>query len=420
MSAAASTDDAEAPLAATERVAALDALRGVALLGIFIMNMPGFSHSLFGPPTPPSTGVDAGVAVLRDFLFAGKFNLLFGFVFGVGFAMQMTRLRAAEATRAARLEIAPRPRRPAQVYGRRLAFLFVVGLGHAMLLWSGDVLLIYALLGLALLALRDVSDRVVVALIVACLLFPAFFEVLRPALFAPATETIAAFQYQQLEASNDLAYGRGTFLDAVRETSRVFAWSTGSPLGLYSYLAFCVQMATGILAGFAVGRRGWLGDVSSAARATGLLRPALAVALVGNAIAAIGPDALAAVVGRDPALFATVLARTIGRAALATCYALAVVRLVGGGVVPRWLRPFERAGQMPLTNYLLQTLLATFVFYGWGLGWWGRAGAAAETAVAVALFVLVQLPFSTAWLRRHRAGPLESLWRAFTYSGRRP
>src|SRR5206468_5350014 len=116
---------------------------------------------------------------------------------------------------------------------------------------------IYALLGVALLALRRLGDGALATLILGCLFFPALAEVLRPVLFSAATETIAAFEYQQLEASNDVAFGHGTFLDAMRETMRVFAWSTTSKLGLYSYLSFFVQMATGILTGFIVGRRGW-------------------------------------------------------------------------------------------------------------------------------------------------------------------
>src|SRR6476620_3560096 len=133
-------DDAEAPLAAGERIAALDVLRGFALLGIFIMNMPAFSHSLFTLPEIPPRVLDAIVAGLREMLFAGKFNLLFGLVFGIGFAIQMARFDDAEAGRAARLGIAPRRHRATQVYARRLAFLFFVGLLHAMLIWSGDVL----------------------------------------------------------------------------------------------------------------------------------------------------------------------------------------------------------------------------------------------------------------------------------------
>jgi uncharacterized protein len=73
---------------------------------------------------------------------------------------------------------------------------------------------------------------------------------------------------------------------------------------------------------------------------------------------------------------------------------------------------------MPLTNYLLQTALASFVFYGWGLGWWNSVGPAIEMLLAIALFVAVQLPLSSAWLARFRLGPLEWAWRRFTYGAR--
>ena len=101
-------DDAEAPLAANERIAALDVLRGFALLGIFIMNMPAFSHSVFALPETPRSLLEGLATGLRELLFAGKFNLLFGLVFGIGFAIQMARLDQAEAARAARLGSAPR------------------------------------------------------------------------------------------------------------------------------------------------------------------------------------------------------------------------------------------------------------------------------------------------------------------------
>ena len=409
--------DAEAPLAATDRVAALDVLRGFALLGIFIMNMPGFSHSIFAAPAPPWTGLDGLVAGLRETLFAGKFNLLFGLVFGIGFALQMQRLDGAESARAARLGTAPRPLRPTRIYARRLSFLFVVGLVHAMLLWSGDVLLIYALLGFALLALRRVGDPVLYALLAACLVFPAIAEVLRATLFAAGFETVAAFEYQQFEASNDLAYGQGSFFDAVRETARVFDWSWRSPFGLFVYASFLVQMATGILIGFVLGRRGWpMRPLVGAAAERRAPWTALLVAIGCGVI-----ETVALVVGGAGAVFVSALARTIGRASLAACYALAVVRIVRDRPdLPRWLRPLRDAGRMPLTNYLLQTALASLVFYGWGLGLWNSAGPALETALAVLLFGAIQLPLSSAWLARFRYGPLEFLWRLFTYGARPP
>jgi len=401
-----------APVPVNERVAALDVLRGVALLGIFIMNMPGFSHSLFAAP-PPAAGMGAAlVAALRALLFAGKFNLLFGLLFGIGFALQMARLERA-APRGDGTSVAS----AARIYARRLLFLLGVGIVHAMLLWPGDVLLVYAVLGFTLLALRRVGERVLLVLIVACLLFPALAEVARAAFFSIATDTVAAFQYQQFEVSNDLAFGHGSLRDAMVETARVFFWSYTSPLGLFAYLGYYVQMATGILAGFAIARRG--GHDGLAPGGATLTRwRRFALALFGGAVAVgiAASVALASVAapGTTAAVFVVTLARTIERAALAAFYALAVLGLVRGGV-PRWLGPFESAGRMPLSNYLLQTVLASAVFYGWGLGFWGRAGPASETLLAIGLFVLIQLPLSRWWLGRFRYGPMEYLWRRFTY-----
>ncbi len=398
---------------AGERIAALDVLRGLALLGIFVMNMPGFTHSLFAAPVAETNPVDALVAALRDLLFAGKFNLLFGLVFGIGFALQMQRLEVCAAARATPAFSATR------LYARRLAFLFGVGVVHAMLLWPGDVLVVYAVFGFALLALRRADDAFLIALIVVCLLLPAFGELARVTLFSVETETVAAFQYQQFEASNDLAFGHGSFFDAMLETARVFAWSYSSPLGLFAEIAYYVQMATGILAGFLIGRRGWPGpaaiDASKLARTQWLV---LGLAGTCTGLAALGPEGLAPALGGAAAAFAAALAKTIGRAALAAFYAVTVVRLLQGRAVPRGLRPIERAGRMPLSNYMLQTLLASFVFYGWGLGFWGRIGPTLETLLALALFIFVQLPLSDGWLGRFRYGPLEYLWRRFTY-GRR-
>jgi len=400
---------AQAPVGAADRIAALDVLRGFALLGIFIMNMPGFSHSMFAAPTPPRGAVDFLAAGVRDLLFAGKFNLLFGLVFGVGFAMQMARLESAES---ARVGAAPARDRAIRIYARRTSFLTVVGLVHAMLLWSGDVLLVYALIGFALLGLRRLGDRTLGLLIAACLLFPALSEVLRASRFPGGFDPVTAFEYRQLELSNDLAYGRGSFLDAIRETARVFDWSWRSRFGLFIYASFVVQMATGILVGFVVGRRGW----PLAPLAAGAERRALSLAsLLAVGCVVVEPIARVAV-GADAGLFVSTLARTIGRASLAACYAIVVVGFVRDRPeLPRWLRPLRDAGRMPLTNYLLQTVLASAVFYGWGIGWWNRAGPAVETALALLLFVAIQLPLSTAWLARFRHGPLEYVWRLFTY-----
>jgi uncharacterized membrane protein YeiB len=125
----------------------------------------------------------------------------------------------------------------------------------------------------------------------------------------------------------------------------------------------------------------------------------------------IGALALAGAAG----VFIAMLARTIGRAALSgatrwrSCASSATIRAAG------WLRPLRDAGRMPLTNYLLQTRSRATSSTAGASAAGTRQGRPRRTALAIALFVGVQLPLSTLWLRRFRAGPLEALWRRFTY-----
>jgi uncharacterized protein len=395
------------PLPAQERIVALDVLRGVALLGIFIMNMPGFSHSLFagaGGIDLPQGALDRSVGALREVLVAGRFNTLFSLLFGVGFTLQLARLEAT------------RPGDATWVYVRRLLVLAAIGGVHATLLWSGDVLLVYALLGFALLALRRAPDVLLLALLVACVALPAVFEAARPWLFDARGQALAAFDAQDLEASNNLAYGEGGVFDALRETMRMFAWAWGTPLGRWSYALFYAHMASGLFLGFLLGRRGW-------ARRLDALAPRLpqwqarsgVLALALGLIAWLArPGGLEAQPGAGLS-FAGTLALEAAHLACMVLYASTLLRLLRRPGAQRWLQPFALAGRMPLTNYLLQTLMGTFVFDAWGLGWWNQAGPTVEVALAVGLFVAVQLPLSAWWLAHHRYGPLEALWRRLSY-----
>jgi len=383
-----------------ERIEALDLLRGFALLGIFVMNMQGFAHSLFAPQDAlASSAFDRVVLELRELLFAGKFNLLFGALFGIGFTLQLRRLEAAN------------PSRATVIYARRLAALLGIGLVHALVFWSGDVLVIYAVLGFGLLALRRMPERTVLALLVLCLGFPAAWQLGRPWLLSFEAETFAAFGYQAFEAADNAAFGHGSFVDAARQTMRIFLWSYTSPLGLYSYIAFYVQMATGILIGCLVGRRGWVERLPELGVPLARLHRhcIVVVLLCGSAWV------LLAISASDAASAAAVLTRTLGRIALTGVYALGLLRLLRDVRWARLLHPLALAGRMPLSNYLLQTALGTAVFYGWGLGYWNRTTPAQEALLAVALFTLIQLPLSAWWLSRFRQGPMEALWRRLTY-----
>src|ERR1044072_340744 len=169
------TQQLAAPVPADERIEALHTIRGFSRLGILIMSQAAFNTSLF-------LGFDAamwphwwdrGTETVRDVIFSGKFNSMFSMLFAVGFTIQLGRLQERE------------PQRATRIYLRPPFWLFVFGIVHACVFWAGDVLHMYALLGLLLLALRRVPDRAIVALIVLCLLYPTILGTIRIATAKP-------------------------------------------------------------------------------------------------------------------------------------------------------------------------------------------------------------------------------------------
>jgi uncharacterized protein len=388
----------------------LDVVRGFALLGILIMNMPGFSQSFFaeadGTRLWPGT-VDTWAENLRGMLFDGKFNSMFSLLFGIGFTLQFARMQERD------------PAGATVLYLRRLAVLAALGLAHATIFWTGDVLHVYAALGLLLvLPLRNASPRLLVALILLCLLYPVISGALRLAIVTPEITAALVAKAKAFEASNNLAYGRGTFLEAAAEHRREFRYFYDNPWALWSTLGFWVQMALTMLIGMLVGRMGWvrrIGELMPQVRR--LTWVALAVGLTCGAVFMLVFHFNRAP-GPSPIKFLGSLCYWICRPAMMIFYVLVIVQFVQQPQWRRRLAPMAAAGRMPLTNYLMQTAICTALFYGWGFGLWGRVGPAAAMALALAIFFAVQVPWSLWWLRSHDRGPLEAMWARLTYGKR--
>ena len=238
------TSNAE-PVQTSERIVTLDLIRGVALLGIFIMNIPYMGMSVF-------EGIDGSHAfpmwwdrtaeTLREILFSGKFNSMFSLLFGIGFTIQLGRLLDHNGTDGV------------SIYVRRLLALLGFGVVHACVFWTGDVLHLYAVLGFALLILRKASDRIIIGIIIATILFPAVAGVIRLVTARSRSMQSMADQYAGWIASNNLAYGEGSFVDAAREHTREMVFLYADPSSAYYMLAFYLQMATTLLLGFLLGR----------------------------------------------------------------------------------------------------------------------------------------------------------------------
>jgi uncharacterized protein len=397
----------EAAVSARQRIVTLDIVRGFALLGILIMNMPGFVSSFFIEADGShlwTSPIDRGAELVRDMLFSGKFNSMFSLLFGIGFTIQFTRMQQLL------------PGHATQLYLRRLLILLAIGLLHAMFFWTGDVLHIYAALGLLLLlVMRHMSDRAIIVLILLLLAYPAISGVARLLVTTPEITSMRVAEAKAFEASNNLAYGSGTFLTAAQEHMREFAHFYDNRWSLWGTLGFYVQMATTMLLGVLIGRHRLAQRIPEFLPqirriqwwALGIgLACALTFGIIFEVQRTPGPTLLK-VIGS--------LAYTISRPALMIFYVLTIVRLAQ---LPTWqarFAPIAAAGRMPLTNYLLQTLICTTLMYGWGFGLWGKVGPATQLLLAFSIFFLIQVPLSVFWLRRFEYGPLEYLWRVATY-----
>nr|WP_298129240.1 DUF418 domain-containing protein [uncultured Pseudoxanthomonas sp.] len=395
-----------APIAAAERIEAMDVLRGFALLGILLMNLEGFVGPVMASGTgldPRLTGIDRTVDLLVYVLVQGKFYTLFSLLFGMGFAVMSQRAEQAN--------------RPfAGVYWRRGLVLLAFGVTHALFIWAGDVLMMYALCSFLLLAFRPLPTRWFVWLGLAAYVMPIGFMLLMGAMGSLLAGTEGwdkamaqiGVQMQTLIESERTAYGSGTYAEATWQRLK----STGMALSNITIFGFIVFGMFLIGAWFV--RSGAIARPREFPRLYAALRWA---ALPLGLLAMLGSVALAPTM--DFATFNLRLSSAFTlqmTANLLMClgYVAWVMRALGS---PAWQRPLgwlAPAGRMALTNYLMQSLVCTWIFYGYGLGYFEQLPRAWQPPFALALFG-VQVLLSRWWLSRFRFGPMEWLWRSLTY-----
>lgn len=377
----------------SERLTHVDALRGFALFGILVVNITYFATAYpwhgVDDPALLST-VDKGVRLTVALLFELKFYLLFSFLFGYSFTLQLDS--------AARSGAAFVPR-----FLRRLTGMFVLGTAHAVLLFHGDILTAYAVLGLLLLAVRRIRPRkavIVAAVLTGCV--AGFLALSGITGAAPATDTAVAIAAGK-DSTLALRAGPASVIAEHLRSMPQFLVGLASLQGPTAMAAFLI--------GLAAGKRRVLARVREHSRGLRLL------IWIGYPVGIAGAAAFAGSGGTtSPNLLAMALT-VLTAPLLAAAYAATLLQASGtrwGQRIGALLAP---AGQMALTNYLGQSLICALIFTGWGIGLVGRVSPLIAALVAVAIFT-VQVLFSAWWLARHRYGPVEWVLRAVTYAAR--
>jgi uncharacterized protein len=367
------------PLQASGRYQTLDLLRGFALFGVLMVNLLTFFRiSLFAGILNPHTHPGWANYAVDDFM-AGALEFkafeLFSLTFGMGVAVQAERARQRGVNAEAFL-------------ARRFLILLVFGVAHLVMVSNVDILTLYALCGLVLILLLRLPAAVLGIAGLAAIYLPSVL---------PLGDALPASSVMQAHAERATQiYGHGDFISIL-----LFRWNETKEL-IGPLLESVAQRSLGLMmVGMALWRAGVVRGPERFRR--GLWAVCLGAGLIGilNTSAEIWK-------------FASPLRLLGSNIPLAFAYAAALMAWQRSEKVKGLIAPVAAAGQMALTNYLTQTIVFAFVFYGFGLGLIGRLSPAEAAAMGV-VFYAAQLWWSVWWLRRYRFGPFEWLWRSATY-----
>jgi uncharacterized protein len=427
-----------APVSDAQRLRVLDALRGVALLGILLMNIPGFampdyfSESFKSDPKSINFWLNAVITVF----FEGKMRALFGMVFGAGVL----------------LFVAKKERTGKPVTGlfyRRMIWLVLFGLIHAhLILWIGDILYLYGLCGMLVYLFRNVRPAFLVLAVplVAVVDFTAgtlFYQGVRSARIAYVEASKAASEGQALTAAQTEALSRWRDIEKTlmpnredaKENTRKMKSNYATVAGHLRPLAFKIQTLflpiimwdslALMLLGLALYRWGFLSGNWAIrdywkvlAIGYGIGLPLVCYSFYDDYLTRPNHEAMLSRMEKVPIDWVGLI-YPFQRILLVMAHVSAIILLYKSRYVQPLFRRLEAVGQMALTNYIMQSVICTLVFFGYGLNYYAELDFYQIYFIVLAIWAL-QLIISPLWLKFFFYGPLEWVWRSLTYWRRQP
>ncbi|MFN3968979.1 DUF418 domain-containing protein [Flavobacterium sp.] len=399
------------PIQNHEREIFMDALRGFAVLGIFIANLNFLSHyqgsdNAIGPWL--LKGSDDTMSFLHHMFIEGKFYSIFSLLFGWGIALQIKRGLAKE------VDVLP-------IIKRRLRIMLLLGAMH-LLIWIGDIVFFYALLGFILLPLRKFSDRTLLTTGIILILSPILLYWLK--MTFPVLNFPAQLLYQTGDDLRDKLTNinsKATYIDFMQNGSW-FDHLKRNISGIfyrYGYLFFVSRIPKVLgmfLIGYVIGRSDFYKNLAQNKKiiywiiGLGLLIGLPANYQLAQYMSAPG-DAYFDL--KINGWYETIV-YALGVVPLALAYVGILMLGFQTTIGHKILLIISPVGKMAFSNYLMHSLIGNFVFLGAGLGYMGQVGPVYYTLFAILVFIF-QIILSTIWLKNFQYGPIEWLWRSLTY-----
>jgi uncharacterized protein len=400
------------PVAAQQRFELLDALRGFAVFGIFIVNMVASSLGGFTGDDMklwPMASADHVWSIVLDTTIEGKFYSIFSLLFGIGFGLQLQRH-------------ADKGLNGLPLFKKRLWGLLLIGFLHMLLLWLGDILFLYAWLGFVLILFKNKSNKYLLQAAVICLAIPVLLYPLR---FLNKDITLGAPFYLSM-----VGVGKQIGLDVMNMNPAAMMAEPG--WGKYfttNFITFFFRQAdlfdqvrpfkvlAMFLLGLWVSRKRWHENVLPFLDAFKKYAfPLLVFSLLINLGMAF--ISWSTYYNGDAMGWLKSLLYFLGVTPLSICYVYYFSKAYTSQKW-QWLHAFTYVGRMALTNYILQSVLYVIIFRGPFFALSGKIGSVI-CLVPVLLFFPLQMMFSKWWLQRFQFGPLEWAWRSMTYGKWQP
>ncbi|MBR1926884.1 MAG: DUF418 domain-containing protein [Bacteroidales bacterium] len=379
------------------RYVILDALRGFAIMGICLANFPEFSLWTFSDPSAWS-GLDKVTRAVQTFLVDGKFYTLFSLLFGMGFSIQLD--NAGQKTR---------------TFYRRMVILFLIGLCHLLFLWSGDILMLYAAMGMLLPLFKRLPTRKLLVAGGVFLVLPVICE----AVFGTAlSDPLVAGQWRICALYGITEANFGTWLADITSYKGMLQFlHQGAVERMWEFVSsYRFFKVLGLfLIGFAVGRERVFADLG---KYRGLLRNILLYGLLlGIPVSVL--YTWNSMAGEPLGSVAQSVFYLLSVYPMGFAYAAGFSLLFGRSPEGKGWLLLTKPGKVACTNYLMQSVLGVILFYGIGFGLGGKVDLLGTEAIALGVYAL-EIGMSALWLNYFRFGPVEWVWRMLTYGQRLP
>ncbi len=399
------------PIVGKERHAFIDFLRGFALLGILVVNLPLMNAPFaweFSEFTIWTDTINTWASRFIKFFFTSKFYVLFSLLFGMGFYYFINKADQEQRT-------------IIKLFRKRQLWLLLFGICHIIFLWYGDILLIYALVGFVIVWFRKKTNKtlliwagVFISLPILIIFLIAMFLSWLMTVPEAATEIGKAFdqafyQIENFSAKALNVYATGSFSDIIRIRLTEYNY-------IFSSMFFFIPNILGIfLIGFVIARKKLLYNTVENHK---ILNKALLfftpLALIGNfMLVYYGEKSSMVYIDMNDVLY--FLASSIGGISMAAVYIIVLFKIHNSHFTKKIILAVTRTGRMALTNYLTQSIIATTLFFSYGFALYGQINIWQGMLITLGIY-LVQVVWSYYWLKHFKFGPMEWLWRSLTYA----